>query len=310
MMLKKDISRKKYCIDSIKNSWELYIFMLPAIILTILFAYVPIYGVQLAFKEFIPGNTITTAPWVGLTHFKRLLSLPDFPILMKNTVSVAVLSNLIGFLLPIIFALLLDQVGNKYFKKTVQTMTYIPHLFSIVVVISMANILLSPTNGVVNMLITKFGGDPVMFFGDEKYVLPIYIITDIWQNLGYGAIIYIAALAGVDQAQLEAAKIDGASTVKIIWHIKLPAIAGTIITMQILRWGQLFAVGADKMLLLQNSLNLGASEILSTYVYKVGLLDGQLGFSTAVNLFNTTINIICLLIVNTVAKKVSDTSLF
>lgn len=302
--------RKGTLFSRISKCWELYLFLIPAVVLIIIFAYVPMYGVQLAFKELTPGLSITESPWVGFEHFKRLFSLPDFPRLIKNTIKISVFSNLCTFPLPIIFALLLNQVDKKYFKKTVQTVTYIPHLFSIVIVVSIARLLTSPTSGIINHIIQYFGGDPVLFFGSDKYVLPMYILTDVWQNLGYGAVIYIAALAGIDQSQLEAAKIDGCGRMRIIWHIELPAIAGTIITMQILRWGQLFSIGADKMLLLQNSLNLGASEVLSTYVYKVGLLDGQFGFSTAVNLFNTFINIICLLIVNGAARKFSDTSLF
>ncbi|MBO5008468.1 MAG: sugar ABC transporter permease [Clostridia bacterium] len=302
--------KHKPLLKRITQCWELYLFMIPAVVLVVLFSYVPMYGVQLAFKELTPGLSITESPWVGFEHFKRLFSLPDFPSLIKNTIKISLFSNLCTFPLPIIFALLLNQVESKYFKKTVQTVTYIPHLFSIVVVISITRLLLSPTSGIINHVIQQLGGDPVLFFGSDKYVLPLYIFTDIWQNLGYGAVIYIAALAGVDQAQLEAAKIDGCGRLRIIWHIELPAIAGTIITMQILRWGQLFNIGADKMLLLQNSLNLGASEVISTYVYKVGLLDGQFGFSTAVNLFNTIINIICLLIVNGAARKFSETSLF
>ena len=185
-----------------------------------------------------------------------------------------------------------------------------PYLFSIVIIISVANVFLSPNTGIVNILIEKLGGQQILFFGDDKYVLPIYIITDIWQNMGYNAIIYIAALAGIDQEQLEAAKIDGASRFKIIRHIELPAIKNTIVIMLILGWGRMFSLGADKMLLLQTDLNLNASEIISTYVYKVGLVQGQFGFSTAVELFNTAVNIVCLLIVNKLASKIGDSTLF
>lgn len=298
---------------TLKRAWqcrELYIFLLPALVFVILFSYVPMYGIQLAFKELVPGKSITASPWVGLAHFRRLFSLPDFPRLMWNTVKLSFITNLCTFPLPIIFALLLNHADNARFKKTVQTVSYIPHLFSIVIVVSITGLMLSPTTGIVNVLIRKLGGKTVMFFGADKYVIPLYILTDVWQNLGYGAIVYIAALAGIDQEQLEAARVDGANRLRIMWNIELPSIAGTVITMQILRWGQLFSVGADKMLLLQTSLNLGASEILSTYVYKVGLLDGQFGFSTAMNLFNTLINVGCLLTVNAAAKKFSDTSLF
>ena len=304
------IVQRRSSLKRIKNCWELYVFLLPAVILVILFSYVPMYGIQLAFKELAPGKTITESPWVGLAHFKRLFSLPDFPKLMWNTIKLSFIANLCTFPLPIIFALLLNQADNRRFKKAVQTISYIPHLFSIVIVISIASLLLSPTSGIVNILIKRLGGETILFFGSDKYVIPLYIITDVWQNLGYGAIVYIAALSGIDQEQMEAARVDGCSRIRLIWNIELPSIAGTVVIMQILRWGQLFSVGVDKMLLLQTSLNLGASEVLSTYVYKVGLLDGQFGFSTAVNLFNTLINVCCLLTVNAAARKFSDTSLF
>lgn len=307
--LSKSVARKEL-IKRIKSCWPLYAMLLPVIILTIIYRYVPMYGLQLAFKELTPGLSIAESPWVGLSHFKRFFSLPNFGTLIWNTAKTAILTNLISFPLPIIFALMLNQIKCTKYKKLVQNISYIPHLLSIVIVISITTLLLSPNTGIVNILIKKLGGEEILFFGHDKYVLPIYILTDIWQNLGYNAIIYIAALAAVDQEQLEAARIDGASRLKIIWHIELPAIANTIIIMLILGWGRIFALGADKMLLLQTPLNLGASEIISTYVYKVGLLEGQFGFSTAVDLFNTLINLGCLLVVNALANKYSENSIF
>lgn len=290
--------------------WELYAFLVPAIILIVLFAYVPIYGVQLAFKDLTPGATITQSPWVGLKHFNRFFALPNFKTLIGNTVKISIISNLIGFPLPIILALMLNQVENQRFKKLVQTVTYVPHLFSIVVVISITQLMCSTRGGIINIIIQKLGGDPVFFFGEPKYVLPIYLITAIWQGLGYNAIVYISALSSVDPSQIEAARIDGCGKLRLIWNIELPAISSTIITMLILVFGQAFNIGADKMLLLQTNLNISASEVISTYVYKVGLLDGQYGFSTAVNLFNTLVNFACLMLVNTLSRKFSETSLF
>ncbi len=290
--------------------WELYVFLLPAIIATIIFAYVPMYGIQLAFKDLIPGRSILESPWVGLKHFQRFFALDKCWKLIWTTAKTSLISHLISFPIPIIFAIMLNQVRNDRAKKLVQNVSYMPYLFSVVIVISMANVFLAPNTGIINILISKMGGDQILFFGHDKYVLPIYIITGIWQNMGYSAIIYIAALAGIDQEQLEAAKIDGASRFRIIRHIEIPAIADTIVIMFILSWGSLFSLGADKMLLLQTDLNLGASEILSTYIYKVGLLEAQFGFSTAVQLFNTMVNLCSLFLINGVAKKITGNSIF
>ncbi len=290
--------------------WPLYLYLIPAVLVTFIFKYIPMYGIQLAFKNIIPGQTIMEADWVGLKHFIRFFSLPNCGTLIWNTFRTAFVTQLVSFPFAILFALMLNEVRNTWCRKLVQNISYMPYLFSIVIVVSVANVFLAPNTGVVNMLIQKFGGDQILFFGDDKYVLPIYIITGIWQSLGYSAIIYIAALINIDQEQLEAARIDGANRFRIIRHIELPALKDTIVIMLILTCGQMFSVGADKMLLLQTPLNLNASEVISTYVYKVGLVEGQFGFSTAVELFNTLVNISCLLVVNGIAKKLNGNSLF
>lgn len=245
--------------------WELYAFLIPSIILTIIFRYVPLYGLQLAFKDLVPGLSISESPWVGLKHFQRFFSMPNSGKIIWNTFKVAVLNNLIQFPFAILFALMLNQVRNQRGKKLVQNISYMPHLLSAVITISIASILLAPNTGLVNILIKKAGGEQILFFGKDKYVVPIYVITGIWQNMGYNAIVYIAALAGIDQEQLEAARIDGASRLKTIWYIELPSIADTIIIMLVLSFGQMFAVGADKMLLIQTCLLLvnGLSKKLS-----------------------------------------------
>lgn len=294
----------------IRRCWKLYVFLIPGIVITLLFKYWPMYGIQLAFKDYIPGQTISEAPWVGLKHFERFFSMPNCGQLIWNTFKVAVASNFFGFPLPIILAIMLNQVKNMRFKKLVQNVTYMPYLFSIVVAMGVASILLAPNTGLVNLIIQKFGGEQILFYGDDKYVVPIYLLTALWQNTGYSAVIYLAALASVDEGQIEAARIDGANRFQIIRHVEIPAISGTIFTMLILNAGRVFAVGADRMLLIQTSLNLNASEILSTYVYKSGLLNAQFGFSTAVELFNTFVNIAFLLIVNYITSKISDESIF
>ncbi len=293
-----------------KSQWELYLFLLPAFIFLGIFAYGPMYGIVLAFKEFIPNDGIIGSPWVGLDHFMRFFTSPTCSELIINTISISILSTLLSFPIPIIFALLLHQVDCVWYKKLVQNFTYLPHMLSIVIIMNIAQVFCSPTSGLINIVIQWFGGDPINFFGQEDYVFWIYWITGIWQNMGYSAVLYISALSGIDMEQLEAAKIDGANRFRLIWNIELPAIAETVIIMLIMSFGSMFSVGIDKMLLIQNSANLGASEVISTYVYKVGLLDGQFGFSTAVNIFNTLVNVACVLIVNWIAGKVSDTSLF
>ncbi len=302
--------RKKTTWQRILTCWELYIFLLPALAAVFIFSYVPMYGIQLAFKDLIPGRSIMESPWVGLKHFQRFFALDKCWQLIWTTAKTSLFTHFIQFPIPIIFAIMLNQVRNDRAKKLVQNISYMPYLFSVVIVISVANVFLAPNTGVINILINKMGGEQILFFGHDKYVLPIYIITGIWQGMGYSAIIYIAALANIDQEQLEAAKIDGASRFKIIRHIEIPAIMDTVIIMFILQWGALFSVGADKMLLLQTDLNLGASEILSTYIYKVGLLDAQFGFSTAVQLFNTLVNLFCLVVINGTAKKLTGNSIF
>ncbi len=304
------MNKKKSLLKRILGCWELYVFLLPAIVFTIIFKYIPIYGIQLAFKDMMPGQSIMEAPWAGLRHFERFFGLDNCGQLIWTTAKTAIFNLLFSFPLPIIFALMLNQVRNERAKKLVQNISYLPYLFSVVVVISITNVFLAPNTGVINIILQKLGMEQILFFGHDKYVLPIFIITGIWQSTGYSAVIYLAALAGIDQEQLEAAKIDGASRMRIIWHIEIPALLDTIVILLIMGCGSMFAVGPDKMLLLQTPLNMGASEIITTYNYKTGLLQAQFGFSTAVSLFNTVVNICCLLIVNTICNKLNDSSLF
>lgn len=293
-----------------KSQWELYLFIIPAMAFLILFAYTPMYGIVLAFKEYRFMDGIAGSPWVGLDNFVRFFTLESSWTYMWNTVKISVLSHFMSFPIPIIFALLLHQVDCVWYKKLVQNFTYLPHMLSIVIVMGIARVFCSPTNGLINVMINKFGGESINFFAEPDYVFWIYWITGIWQNMGYSAVLYISALSGIDMEQLEAAKIDGANRFRLIWNIELPAIAETVIIMMIMSFGSMFSVGIDKMLLIRNSANMSASEVLSTYIYQVGLLDGQYGFSTAVNIFNTLVNLSCVLIVNWIAGKVSDTSLF
>ncbi len=303
------LTNQKSILKRIFTCWQLYVFLIPGVVSTIIFKYVPLYGLQIAFKEFIPGKAISEAPWVGFEHFIRFFTMPESVRVIWNTIKMSLATTIVEFPLPIIFALMLDEVRNQRRKKLIQNVTYLPYLFSVVVIMSVTSILLAPNTGLINIIIKFFGGEQVLFYGDDKYVMPIYIITDIWANLGASAVMYISALTSIDQEQIEAARIDGASRFKIITHIKLPAISNTIIILLILSAGNTFAMGADKMLLLQTGLNLGASEIINTYVYKMGLVNGDFAFSTAISLFNNVANVICLLTVNAIASKVSDSSI-
>ena len=306
---KEIVAKKKNLLHRILGCWQLYLLLIPAAVAVIIFSYTPMYGIQLAFKDLLLNKGITGSPWVGLKHFIRFFGMPNCWTLIWNTFKVA-LCTILTFPCSIIFALMLNEMRNTRARKIMQNISYIPYLFSVVIVISVVNVFLAPKTGVVNILIEKLGGEPILFFGHPKYVLPIYVISGLWQSLGYNAIIYVAALSNIDQEQLEAARIDGAGRWKVIWYIELPTLADTIIIMLILSCGSMFAVGPDKMLLLQTSLNMDASEILSTYVYKIGLLGGQFGFSTAVSLFNTLVNLTFLLLVNGIMKKFSGNSVY
>ncbi len=302
MIQKKSLGKRLY------ECRHLYLFLIPGILVTLIFKYGPMYGVQIAFKDYRVGQDMADAAWVGLKHFQRFFSRPNCWELIWNTFNVAFVSNILAFPVPVILAVMLNEVRNVKFKKVVQNITYMPYLFSIVIAMSTFSILLAPNTGLVNTLIQKFGGEQILFFGHDKYVLPIYLGTALWQNTGYSAVIYLSALAGVDSSQIEATRIDGASRLQIIRHVQLPAIAGTIVTMLVLTAGRTFAVGVDRMLLIQTDLNLGASEILSTYVYKTGLLNAQYSFSTAIELMNTIVNITFLLIVNKITAKINGES--
>lgn len=292
----------------IMEHWEFYLLLLPAVVLTIIFKYVPIYGLQIAFRDFVPSNGIWGSEWVGLKWFEKFFNSYNSWRMISNTILLSVEQMLWTFPIPIVLALMLNQVRHKGYRNVVQTITYAPHFISIMVLAGMLRMFLSPSGGLINLIIQAFGGEPVFFLGDPSAFRPTYVISSIWQDSGWGTIIYLATLAGVDTQLYDAAKVDGAGTIKRILHIDLPTLAPTIIIMLIMSFGNLMNVGFEKAFLLQTDLNKGASDIIATYVYTQGILKGQYSFSTAVGLFNTVINVVLLLIVNKIAKKVSDTS--
>ncbi len=284
--------------------------MLPALIYIAIFCYQPMYGVLIAFKNFSPLDGIWGSQWVGLRHFSRFISSPVFFDVLKNTLTLSIYSLLAGFPIPILLAFALHYTQNKYFKKVVQTITYAPHFLSVVVICSLCLILFSPRTGIVNVLIERMGYERIFFMAKPEYFKHIYVWSGIWQNCGWNSIIYMAALAGVDQSIHESAVIDGANQMQRMWYIDFMGILPTVVILLILNTGSIMSVGYEKVLLLQNSLNADASEIISTYVYKKGIVSGEYSFSAAVGLFNSVVNFILLTTVNSISRKINDVSLW
>lgn len=268
------------------------------------------YGILIAFQDYSLKKGVSGSTWVGLDNFRRVFSSYWFPIILKNTLQISILSLVLGFPIPIIFALLVNELSGARTKKFLQTVSYAPHFISTVVMCGIVTLFLNPSTGVINLAIQALGGDPVYFMQEAKYFPWVYVISGIWQEAGWGAIIYFAALSGVDKTLLESAQVDGANRIQRMIHINLPVLKPTIVIMFILRCGQLLSVGYEKVYLLQTTTNLSASEVISTYVYKMGLEKSDFAFSTAVGLFNNVVNVVLLLIVNAIAKKTSESSLF
>lgn len=291
------------------KSWQLYVLIAPATLYYAFFHFWPIYGIQIAFRNYKSKLGITGSPWVGLAHFERFITGPNFLRLLQNTISISVANLIFGFPIPILLALTVNELRNQRFKRIVQTISYAPHFISTVVMISILQIFLNINTGIINKLIGILGAGPFDFMAKGSWFSAIYVVSGIWQNMGWNSIVFLAALSGVDVTQTEAAMVDGASRLKRIWHVNLPAILPTIVIMFILNSGKVMAVGYEKAYLMQNALNLDYSEIISTYVYKVGLINSQFSFSAAVGLFNSICNVTLLLLVNFISKKISDTGL-
>ena len=296
----------------LSNSWDLYLFLIPMLAYFIIFHYAPLYGLQIAFKDFKIRKGIMDSPWASPWYyqFERLFSTKLLRTALGNTLMLSFLQLAFGFLPPIILALMLNQVPNLKFKKFVQTVSYAPHFISVVVVVSIMFCLFSTSNGIITRLLRVFGLGPYPITTQARYFRGLYVGSDIWQNMGFSAIIYIAALSSISPELHEAAVIDGANKAQRIWHVDIPGILPTITIMLILRSGSIMSVGFQKVYLMQTSLNLSRSEIISTYVYKVGLEDGDYSFSTAVGLFNSVVNFILIVSVNAITRRLSETSLW
>lgn len=300
--------KKKLRADWVRNR-SLYVLILPVVIFYILFNYKPIYGAIIAFQDYVPRLGISGSEWVGLANFKRFFSDIYFGRLMKNTLLLSVYDILFGFPAPIILALLLNEIHNKFFKNVTQTITYLPHFISMIVVCGMLTDF-SLSTGLFNDIIEFFGGERHPLLQDPKLYRTIYIASGIWQQVGWGTIIYLSALAGVDSQLYEAAEIDGATKWKQTLHVTLPGIAPTIITMFILKIGKLMSMGYEKTILLYNPSTFETADIISSYVYRIGLLEQDWSYSTAIGLFNSVINFVLLILANKLSKKFSETSLW
>lgn len=292
------------------RAWQLYVLLTPSLIYILVFKYWPMYGVQIAFKNYNPADGFTDSPWVGLTHFIRFVNSYQFGQVFGNTLWIAVLGLLVAFPIPIILALLVNQLQSERFKKFTQTVLYSPAFISTVVVVGIMFVVLSPRSGLVNNAIQLAGGEPIFFMGSAEWFRPIYVISDVWQNAGFSMIVYLAALAAIDPALHDAAKVDGASKLQRIRHIDLPGIMPVVTILFILAIGNLLNVGFEKALLMQTPLNLSSSEIIQTYVYHAGLQQAQFSYSAAIGLFNSLLNLALLLFFNTVARRANQATLW
>lgn len=294
----------------IMRHWQLYIILLIPVVLVAIFSYGPMYGLQIAFKDYIPSYGIEGSQWVGFKHFANFINSHQFSRLIGNTITISLYSLIAGFPIPIILALALNECTSVKFKKTVQMITYAPYFISTVVMVGIILLILSPSSGILNQFIQLFGGKPIDFMAKPEWFKSIYVWSGVWQGMGYSSIIYIAALAGIDPTLHEAAIVDGASRWQRIWHVNIPGILPTVTILLIMNFGSIMSVGYEKILLMQNSLNMSKSDVISTFVYRMGLESAQYSFSAAVGLFNSVINFILLAIVNMVAKKLGETSLW
>lgn len=293
----------------LKRNKYLYILSVPVILFYALFMYGPMFGLVIAFKQYNIGQGIIGSKWVGLQYFKEFFQGIYFSRTLINTFVISFLDILLGFPLPIIFALLLNELQGKWFKKTVQTVTYLPHFISMVVICGMI-VDFFGTNGIITHFIEMFGGENANYLAKPEWFRGIFVGTNVWQTFGWNSIIYLAALSGVDAQLYEAARIDGAGRFKQMWHVTLPGICPTIITMLILRMGQVLSVGYEKIILLYSPSTYEVADVISSFVYRMGLQSSRYSYSAAVGLFQSMINIIVLVIANKLAGKLSETSLF
>lgn len=296
-------------VKRIKKNKAVYLLFLPTLLFYFVYKYLPMFGNIMAFQDYSIAKGISGSDFVGFKHFVEFFNNYKFEELLRNTLTISGLTLLIGFPMPIIFALLLNEVKCNRFKKSVQTITYMPHFISSVVIVSILNVFVS-SSGVINEILALFGQKPVQFMTTPNYFPWIYVFTTVWQQLGWDSIIFISAIAGVDQELYEAARVDGANRFQLVKHVTLPGISSTIVVILILKIGQLLTVGYEKIILMYNPAIYETADVISTYVYRKGLLEANYGYSTAVSMFNSVCNFILLISANCISKKISGEGLW
>lgn len=304
-------TRKRSVGYYLKRDWQLWVMILPAIVYILIFCYGPMYGLQLAFRDYDFSKGFTGGQWSGMKYFMQYFTSPMFWPTLRNTFLIAFFSLVCGFPVPILLALVINSIHSKNGKRAVQTAVYMPYFISTVVMVAILQIMLSPTTGMLSNLLKAMHLVPqaANLMGDASSFIPIYVISGIWQGAGWNSIIFIAALAAVDSQLYDAAKVDGANRWQQVWHVELPAILPTIIILLILNMGNILSVGFEKTFLMQNALNKSVSEVIATYVFNVGIKSSQFSFGTAVGLFNTLVNFIFLVVANQISRRVADISL-
>lgn len=294
----------------VKRHWQLYLMLVLPVTYLIIFAYLPMGGAVIAFKDYSIRGGIWGSEWVGLKHFKNFFTTPDFKNLMTNTLALSLYSLIISFPMPILLALAINEMRGRHYKKVVQMVTYLPYFISTVVLVGIMQNIFSVRTGLVNNIIMLFGGKAIDFMGKPGLFRSLYVWSGVWQGMGYSAVIYIAALASVDISQTEAAIIDGAGRFARVWNVDIPAIMPTIVIQLILAVGSIMSLGFEKVYLMQNPVNMQTSEIISTFVYKRGLINFQYSYATAVGLFNSVCNTVLIVLANMFSKRVNETSLW
>ncbi len=306
----KAAAHKQGFLPYLKQNYWLYVFLIPGLLFLLIFKYVPMGGVIIAFQDYKVTRGFLGSDWVGLEHFRYLFQSTDFYRVLRNSILISVYRLVWGFPVPILLALMLNEMHSQKYKRTMQTILYLPHFISWVVVVGMVTNLLSPSTGIVNILIETFGGTPVSFLTSPKYFRSILVVTDIWKGAGWGTIVYMAAMAGIDPSYYEAAIIDGASRLQRIWYITLPCIASTIVVMLIMRTGSILNNGFEQVYLMQNALVSEVAEIFETYTYQVGIKEGRFSFASAVGIFQSVVGCILLFITNFAAKRIGGSGLW
>jgi len=294
----------------LRRHYWLYLFLLPGFVFLVVFRYIPMGGIIIAFKDYNNVKGVFGSPWVGVKHFEYMFQSAAFLRVLRNSIVISVYRLAAGFPAPILLALLLNEMRSQAYKRTMQTVLYLPHFISWVVVYGIILNFLSPSTGVINRLLTMLGGSPIPFLTKARYFRSVAVITDIWKNAGWGTVVYMAAIAGIDPTYYEAAIIDGASRVRRVFHVTLPLIGNTIVVMLILRAGSLLSNGFEQIYLLQNALNSDVAEVIETYTYRVGLREGRFSFSSAVGLFQSVIGFILIFLTNWFSRRIGEGGLW